>query len=66
MKYKHIKGLQLQKPSYLETPNQKIRELLEGKEVELNEDNLAEFESLGVQVEPVENKPKKKKVKKEE
>jgi len=34
--------------------------------VELNEDNLAEFESLGVQVEPVENKPKKKKVKKEE
>jgi len=66
MKYKHIKGLQLQKPSYLKTPNQKIRELLEGKEVELNEDNLAEFESLGVQVEPVENKPKKKKVKKEE
>jgi hypothetical protein len=66
MKYKHIKGLQLQKPSYLQTPNQKIRELLEGKEVELNEDNLAEFESLGVQVEPVENKPKKKKVKKEE
>jgi len=66
MKYKHIKGLQLQKPSYLNTPNQKIRELLDGKEVELNEDNLAEFESLGVQVEPVENKPKKKKVKKEE
>ena len=66
MKYKHIKGLQLQKPSYLNTPNQKIRELLDGKEVELNEDNLAEFESLGVQVEPVENKPKKQKVKKEE
>ena len=66
MKYKHIKGLQLQKPSYLETPNQKIRELLEGKEVELNEENVAEFESLGVQVEPVKNKPKKKKVKKEE
>ena len=41
MKYKHIKGLQLQKPSYLETPNQKIRELLEGKEVELNEENVA-------------------------
>jgi len=66
MKYKHIKGLQLQKPSYLQTPNQKIRELLEGKEVELSEENVAEFESLGVQVEPVENKPKKKKVKKEE
>ena len=66
MKYKHIKGLQLQKPSYLETSNQKIRELLEGKEVVLSEENVAEFESLGVQVKPVENKPKKKKVKKEE
>ena len=67
MKYKHIKGLQLQKPSYLKTPNQKIRELLEGKEVELNEENGAECESLGVQVEPVKKEqPKKKKVKKEE
>ena len=67
MKYKHIKGLQLQKPSYLQTPNQKIRELLEGKEAELNEENVAEFESLGVQVEPVKKEqPKKKKVKKEE
>ena len=66
MKYKHIKGLQLQKPSYLQTPNQKIRELLYGKAVELSEENVAEFESLGVQVKPVENKPKKKKVKKEE
>ena len=28
MKYKHIKGLQLQKPSHLDTSNQKIRELL--------------------------------------
>ena len=66
MKYKHIKGLQLQKPSYLETPNQKIRELLEGKEVVLSEENVAEFESLGVQVKPINKKPKKKKVKKEE
>jgi len=66
MKYKHIKGLQLQKPSYLKTSNQVIRELLDGKEVELSEENVAEFESLGVQVKPVENKPKKKKVKKEE
>lgn len=65
MKYKHIKGLQLQKPSYLQTPNQKIRELLDGKEVELSEDNLAEFESLGVQVEPVEKKTKKKPKKEE-
>lgn len=66
MKYKHVKGLQLQKPAYLQTPNQKIRELLEGKEVELSKENVAEFESLGVQVKPVEEKPKKKKVKKEE
>ena len=67
MKYKHIKGLQLQKPSYLQTPNQKIRELLAGKEVELNEENVAEFESLCVQIEPVKKEqPKKKKVKKEE
>lgn len=61
MKYKHIKGLQLQKPAYLKTPNQKIRELLEGKAVVLTEENLAEFESLGVQVEPIEKKIKKPK-----
>ena len=61
MKYKHVKGLQLQKPSYLNTPNQKIRELLAGKEVELEKENLEEFESLGVQVQPVKKqKPKKK------
>jgi len=61
MKYKHIKGLQLQKPSYLSTPNSKIRELLAGKEVELEKENLEEFESLGVQVQPVtKQKPKKK------
>ena len=65
MKYKHIKGLQLQKPSYLSTPNQKIRELLAGKEVELEKENLEEFESLGVQVQPIRKEPKKK-VKKEE
>ena len=65
MKYKHIKGLQLQKPSYLNTPNQKIRELLAGKEVELEKENLEEFESLGVQVKPIKKEPKKK-VKKEE
>jgi len=65
MKYKHIKGLQLQKPSYLNTPNSKIRELLAGKEVELEKENLEEFESLGVQVQPIRKEPKKK-VKKEE
>jgi hypothetical protein len=65
MKYKHIKGLQLQKPSYLSTPNSKIRELLACKEVELEKENLEEFESLGVQVQPIRKEPKKK-VKKEE
>ena len=65
MKYKHIKGLQLQKPSYLSTPNFKIRELLAGKEVELEKENVEEFESLGVQVQPIRKEPKKK-VKKEE
>ena len=65
MKYKHIKGLQLQKPSYLSTPNSTIRELLAGKEVELEKENLEEFESLGVQVQPIRKEPKKK-VKKEE
>ena len=65
MKYKHIKGLQLQKPSYLQTPNQKIRELLAGKEVELTEENLAELEQLGVKVEPIKKEQPKKKVKKE-
>tara|TARA_X000001382_G_C3087823_1_gene152562 strand:- start:257 stop:460 length:204 start_codon:yes stop_codon:yes gene_type:complete len=66
VKYKHIKGLQLQKPSYLKTPNQAIRQLLDGKEVELTKENVEEFESLGVQVKPVDNKKPKKKVKKED
>ena len=62
MKYIHKKGLQLQKPSYLNTPNRKIRELLDGKEVELEKENLEEFENLGVQVVPAgkKTKPKKK------
>lgn len=64
MKYTHVKGLQLQKPSYLSTPNRKIHELLAGKEVELDQENLEEFEKLGVQVNPVEKKTKPKKVKK--
>ena len=59
MKYIHKKGLQLQKPSYLNTPNRKIRELLDGKEVELKKENLEEFENLGVQVVPAKKqKPK--------
>ena len=59
-KYIHKKGLQLQKPSYLNTPNRKIRELLDGKEVELKKENLEEFENLGVQVVPAKKqKPKK-------
>ena len=66
MKYIHKKGLQLQKPSYLKTSNQKIRELLDGKEVELKKENLEEFESLGVQVVSAEKKQKpKKKIDKE-
>ena len=40
MKYKHIKGLQLQKPSNLKTTNRKIRDLLVGKEVELKKRKL--------------------------
>ncbi len=47
MKYKHIKGLQLQKPSYLSTPNSKIRELLAGKEVELEKENLEQRNNRG-------------------
>lgn len=66
MKYKHIKGLQLQKPSNLKTDNKKIRDLLSGKEVDLKKENLEEFESLGVQVQPVQKEQPKKKVKKEE
>ena len=61
MKYKHIKGLQLQKPAYLKASNSKIRALLAGKEVELNEQSMEEFESLGVQVVLVEKKTKPKK-----
>jgi hypothetical protein len=66
MKYKHVKGLQLQKPNNLKVSNAKILELLENKEVELNNKEVAEFESLGVQVKPLNEKPKIKKVKKEE
>ena len=65
MKYKHIKGLQLQKPAYLKASNSKIRALLAGKEVELEKEDVAEFESLGVQVQPIKKEPKKK-VKREE
>ena len=65
MKYIHKKGLQLQKPSYLNTPNQKIRELLDGKEVELEKENLEEFESLGVQDVPAKKQKPKKKIDKE-
>ena len=64
MKYKHVKGLQLQKPSYLNTPNRKIHALLAGKEVELEKENLEEFENLGVQVSPIEKKKKQPKIKK--
>jgi len=63
MKYKHVKGLQLQKPAYLKLSNLKIRQLLAGEEVQLNKENVEEFESLGVQVIPIEEKPKKKIVK---
>ena len=51
--------------NHVDTPNQKIRQLLAGGEVELEKENLEEFESLGVQVQPVKKQPKKK-VKKEE
>ena len=64
-KYIHKKGLQLQKPSYLNTPNRKIRELLDGKEVELEKENLEEFEKLGVQVVPAKKQKPKKKLDKE-
>jgi hypothetical protein len=66
VKYKHIKGLQLQQPNNLKISNKKVRQLLEGKAVVLREEDVIEFESLGVQVESIEKEKPKKKLKKEE
>ncbi len=65
MKYKLISGLRLQY-GYTRSSNRIVRQLLDGKEVELSKENLEEFEHLGAQVQPVEKEKPKKIVKKEE
>lgn len=56
-KYILKSGLKLQY-GYTQTPNRVCRKLLKGEAVKLSEKNLEEFESLGVQVVPVEKKTK--------
>ncbi len=58
-KYILKSGLKLQY-GYTQTPNRVCRKLLKGEAVKLSEKNLEEFESLGVQVVPVEKKQKPK------
>lgn len=60
MKYKLVSGLKLQY-GYTQTSNRIVRNLIDGQEVELNKEELAEFESLGVQVKPTQKKKPSKK-----
>ena len=53
MKYKHIKGLELQKPAYLLVPNRDVRKLLNGEEVEVEKEAVEQLEGLGVKLEEV-------------
>ncbi len=66
MKYKHIKGLELQKPAYLLVPNRDVRKLLNGEEVEVEKEAVEQLEGLGVKLEEVSKERPKKKIKKED
>ena len=66
MKYKHIKGLELQKPAYLLVPNRDVRKLLNGEEVEVEKEAVEQLEGLGVKLEVVSKERPKKKIKKED
>ena len=66
MKYKHIKGLELQKPAYLLVPNRDVRKLLYGEEVEVEKEAVEQLEGLGVKLEEVSKERPKKKIKKED
>ena len=65
MKYKLVKtrGLRLQY-GYTQTPNRVCRKLIRGEAVKLKKEELAELESLGVQLEPT-SKPKPSKKERE-
>ena len=65
MKYKHIKGLELQKPAYLLVPNRDVRKLLNGEEVEVEKEAVEQLEGLGVKLEEVSKERPKKKIKKQ-
>ena len=64
MKYKHIKGLELQKPAYLLVPNRDVRKLLNGEEVEVEKEAVEQLEGLGVKLEEVSKERPKNKIKK--
>jgi len=66
VKYKHIKGLELQKPAYLLVPNRDVRKLLNGEEVEVEKEAVEQLEGLGVKLEEVSKERPKKKIKKED
>ena len=66
MKYKHIKGLELQKPAYLLVPNRDVRKLLNGEEVEVEKEAVEQLEGLGVKLVEVSKERPKKKIKKED
>lgn len=60
MKYKHIKGLQYHLPKYVDIDKRKYHDLLDGKDVVLNEDDVKVLEELGVKFKAIEKKAKKK------
>lgn len=64
MKFKHVKGLELQNRNMLMAPNFKLRALLAGKEVDLNKEEAEDLKRCCI-IQPVQEQVKKKKVKKE-
>ena len=60
MKFKHVKGLQLHRPRFVDIDKLKFLKLLEGKEVVLNEKDVKVLKDLGVVIKALETKAKKK------
>tara|TARA_X000001388_G_scaffold75525_2_gene70544 strand:+ start:394 stop:585 length:192 start_codon:yes stop_codon:yes gene_type:complete len=60
MKYKHIKGLQYHKPRFVGIDKAKYQNLLNGKDVVLNEKDIEALDSLGIKYKKVEKKVMKK------
>ncbi len=60
MKYKHIKGLQYHKPRFVNIDKMKYYDLLDGKDVVLNNSDIEALDSLGIKYKKIEKKVVKK------